>query len=225
VQGSVGGEAVDSVRGLLLSRYGLGPPAGGPGAAPDAGLDPVGRIGEVDRAVRPEHDVVGTVEPLALESLREDGAGAVVRHPAHPAAIVLCREHLSPAVEGQAIGHAGGVRGQLRALGQAAPAGDTLVRDVAEEEATAAPYRPFRERKPAGHALDGCVGSDEIVQARVLHFQRRHDFSSAWLRRGGWNEGQDDPGERVPARVCHECSRGVQRSLPSNFAGWLAVKS
>ena len=65
-----------------------------------------------------------------------------------------------------------GVGGQLRALGQPAPARDALVRDVAEEQSVAAPHRPLGEGEAAGDALDGGVGCDEIVQAGVVHFQR-----------------------------------------------------
>ena len=42
VQGSIGGETVDAVTGLLLSRDGLGPPARGPGAARMPGSTPYG---------------------------------------------------------------------------------------------------------------------------------------------------------------------------------------
>ena len=59
---------------------------------------------------------------------------AVVRDARHAATVVLRRQHLALAVQGQAIGHPRGVGGQLRALRQAAPAHDTLVRNVAEEQ-------------------------------------------------------------------------------------------
>src|SRR5207245_7272761 len=70
VEGPVGSEAVHTVAGLLLSGDGLGPPARRPHHAWPAGLDGVGRVGEVDGAVGLDHDVVWAVEALALKVLR-----------------------------------------------------------------------------------------------------------------------------------------------------------
>ena len=151
---------------------GARPPAGRPRHAWRAGLDGVGRVGEVDDAVGLDHDIVGTVEPLALELLCQDRAGAVVRDAAHAAAIVLRRQHLALAIQGQTIGHARGIGGQLRALRQAAPAHDPLIRNVAEEQGGTTPHWPFGKPQAASDALDGGVGGNEIVESRVVHFER-----------------------------------------------------
>jgi hypothetical protein len=157
VEGPVRGYAIHAIARLLFSRDGPGPPAGGPRHARRAGLDAIGRVGEVDGAVGPDHDVVGAVEPLALELLRHHRAGAVVGDARDAAAVVLRRQYASPAIQGQAVGRAPGVGRQLRALRQPAPARDALVRDVAEEEIGAAPHRPFGEPEPARDAIDGGV--------------------------------------------------------------------
>src|SRR5262249_19218062 len=177
---AVGSEAIDAVGRLLLARDGLLPPPGWPGAAPDPRLDAVGWVGEVDRAVGLDHDVVGAVQSLALETLGEHGARTVVRDARDATAVVLGGDHATLSIEGEAVGVPPRVRGQLRPLGQAAPARDALVRDIAEEQGAGAPHRPLREGEPACHAFDGRIGGDEIVQRAVTHFQNGHGISLPW---------------------------------------------
>src|SRR5215813_7016613 len=144
VEGPVRGDAVYAIARLLFSWDGLGPPIRGPRHTWGARLDGVGRVGEVYRAVRLHHDVVGAVEPLAFEPLSQNRAGAVVRDAGHATAAVLRRQNPALAVQGQAIGVPRGVGRQLRALRQAAPAHDTLVGNIAEEQGGPTPHRPFR---------------------------------------------------------------------------------
>ena len=114
MQSPVGSDAVHAVAGLLLSRDGLGPPARRPHHARPAGLDGVGRVGEVDGAVGLNNDVIGAVEPLALKMLRQHRASAVVGDSRHAAAVVLRREHASLPIQRQAVGHTRGEGGQFR---------------------------------------------------------------------------------------------------------------
>ena len=172
LQAAIGRETVHAVRGLLLSRDRRRPPVRRPWHAGRARLNGIRRIGEVDGAVGLDHDVVGTVEALALEALGEDRAGAVIGDARHAAAIVLRRQHPSLAVERQPVGHADGVGGQLRPFGQPPPAHDALVGDVAEEQGARAPHGALGEGQSAGDALDGRVRRDEIVQASIARFQR-----------------------------------------------------
>ena len=132
VEGPVRCDTVHAIARLLFARDGRGPPVRRPWHAWRAGLDGVGRVGEVDGAVGLDHDVVGAVEPLALKVLRQHCASAVVGDPGHAPAVVLRREHPSLAIQSQAVGHARGEGGQFGTLRQPAPAHDALVRDIAE---------------------------------------------------------------------------------------------
>jgi hypothetical protein len=169
-QGAVRVKTVDAIVGQLLARDGRGPPSWRPRHARGAGLDGVGWVGEVDGAVGLHHDVVGAVEPLAFEALRQHRAGAVVRDASNAAAVVPGRQHSALAIQRQAIGHPRGIGGQLRALRQPAPAYNTFIGNIAKEQVCTAPYRAFRKPQPAGDALDGGVGGNQIMQSRVIDF-------------------------------------------------------
>src|SRR5262249_5746967 len=138
-------------------------------------------------AVGFDDDVVGAVEPLAIELLGDRGPRAIIGDPADPASIVLGRQDAPLAIERQAIGHAASIGGELGPLGQPAPPRDALVRNIAEEQTAAPPYRSLREPQAAGYPLDGGVRVDEIVETGVVGFQRCHGGqllgrSSEWLR-------------------------------------------
>src|SRR2546425_4456833 len=77
VEGPVRCDAVHAIAELLFARDGCGPPVRRPWHAWRAGLDGVGRVGEVDGAVGLDRVVGGGVEPLALELLSQDRAGTV----------------------------------------------------------------------------------------------------------------------------------------------------
>ena len=51
--------------------------------------DPVMGIGEPDRAVRLDHDVVGRIQPLSLEAVRDDGHRSVVLRSRDPPLALL----------------------------------------------------------------------------------------------------------------------------------------
>src|SRR5262245_32714236 len=65
----------------IYAREGEIPLLGGEGTRP--------RVGEVDTAVGLDHDVVGTVEPLAFEAVRDHGEAAIELEPRDPPAVVL----------------------------------------------------------------------------------------------------------------------------------------
>jgi hypothetical protein len=85
---------------------------------------------------------------------------------------VLGRQHLPLAIQGQAIGHARRIRGELRALRQAAPAHDPLIGNIAEEEGGAPPHRPFGKAQAARNACEGGLRGNERVQVWVAYVQR-----------------------------------------------------
>jgi hypothetical protein len=66
--------------------------------------DPVVRIGEPDRAVRPHHHVVRRVEALALVAVGDHGDRAVGLGTCHAARSMLAGDQPSLAVTGVAIG-------------------------------------------------------------------------------------------------------------------------
>src|SRR5215207_7716554 len=63
------------------------------------GRDPVGRIGEPDRSIRPFDNVVGTVEPPARERLGDDRGAPVMVGSDDAATPLFTREDTSSAVE------------------------------------------------------------------------------------------------------------------------------
>jgi hypothetical protein len=73
-------------------------------------------------------------------------------------------------IERETVRHAGGIGRQLGPLGQAPPAHDALVGNVAEQQRAAAPDRALGEREPAGNAIDRRVGSDEIKKTSIARF-------------------------------------------------------
>ena len=75
--------------------------------------DPVGRIGEPDRAVGLHHHVVGRVEPLALVIVGDDRDAAVDLGARDAPVAVLARDEPPLPVDGVAVGVAarrGGIR-------------------------------------------------------------------------------------------------------------------
>ena len=117
IRAEIGGEAVDTGEGEvpLLGREGAGP-----------------RIGEVDAAVRLDHHVVGTIEPLSLETVREDREAAVELQSCDPPTVVLAGDQPALQVARQPVGAVRRLEEQRHTL-----AGDVLhplvVVDVAEE--------------------------------------------------------------------------------------------
>jgi hypothetical protein len=91
---ALGVEAEDEAAGLLLRR----------GVAFVRQDDAVGRVGEPDGAVRLDDDVVGRVQPLALEAVHEAMAGAIRLRPGDPPVAVLAVDDTALAVERVAVG-------------------------------------------------------------------------------------------------------------------------
>ena len=102
------------------------------------GEDAVRRIGEPDRAIRPDDDVVRAVQALAVIAVGDDRDAAVVLGADHAPAAVLAADEPSLAIDGVAVGVAG-----------------RLAEDADRAAALVEPH----------HAVVGNVGEDEIAPA------------------------------------------------------------
>ena len=69
--------------------------------------DPVGRVGEPDRAVRLHHHVVGRIQPLALIAVGQHGDAAVGLGPGDPPRAMLAGDQPPLPVAGVAVGEVG----------------------------------------------------------------------------------------------------------------------
>ena len=99
-------------------------------------VDAVGRIGEPDRAVGSDDDVVRAVEALALEALGEDRDRAVVLGAGDAPVAVLARDETAFAVDGVAVRIAGRRPEDAGLAGRLVEAQHAVVRDVAPDERT-----------------------------------------------------------------------------------------
>ena len=160
VHRTVGIDAVDAVVRLLLA---LGQVA-----------QAVWRIGKEHLAVGSHHDVVGRVEPLALERVGQRLHVAVRIDARHAASRVLAGDQVAFEVERQAVGVPGGIaeRGDLGTFRQGSVAHGSAVRDIREQQVVAAPHRAFSKGKPAGDTLQHAQQSAEegirVLEA-ILH--------------------------------------------------------
>ena len=99
-------------------------------------VDAVGRIGEPDRAVGSDDDVVRAVEALALEALGEDRDRAVVLGAGDAPVAVLARDETAFAVDRVAVRIAGRRPEDAGLAGRLVEAQHAVVRDVAPDERT-----------------------------------------------------------------------------------------
>ena len=142
----------------------------------------VGRIREVDPAVGRAHDVVRTVERLALE-VRRDRDDAAVRFGARDLpGFVMAGEETSLPIEGVAVRFFRRLAERLDAA-RRVPSAHVTGRDVAEDEEFAAgmPHRPLGELEPGAELLE-----------RGGHRAARYHAVGEGTR------NKDAPGGRVP---------------------------
>ena len=134
---------------------------------PEAGHAPVIGIGEIDRAVGADADVVGAVELLALEMGRENLAPPV-RPLAHErGGRVLAHDQVEVGV----IGHAVAFVGRPTHLGDAAPgvpAAAHVGRHVREEKIVVEgmPDRPLGEGEPGPDLTNRRIRVDQLLEFR-----------------------------------------------------------
>ena len=101
-------------------------------------------IGEPDRAVGSDRDVVGRIQPLSLEAVRNDAHRAVVLRSRHAPRAVLARNQATGPVAGKAVGKVRrlAINGQP---GRRRPAVDPVVRNIRKQQAVgiSEPNRTF----------------------------------------------------------------------------------
>ena len=111
--------------------------------APGAPCALVIRVGKPDPSQQVDRQVVGDVEPLALESVGQHGGATVLLVPHYTACAALARVQPALGVEHQAIGVVGtGLELGGRPTSGVVPQ-DPAGRDVGEQQAAAVPGRPL----------------------------------------------------------------------------------
>src|SRR5690606_14733730 len=92
-------------RRMRIDAVDILPPDLGGAAAPELRLvAPIGGVGEPDRPVGFDHDVVRAVETLALIAVGDDGDGPVVLGPRYGAPAALAAEQAPFPIDGGAVG-------------------------------------------------------------------------------------------------------------------------
>src|SRR4051794_7643480 len=129
---------------------------------------PVSGVGEVDRAVALDDDVVGAVELAPLVVAGQDlppAARAVGIHPHDRARDVLAHDQAALVVERHAVALVGGL-GHLAHARALVPAPARVARHVAEQQepARGVPDRALREGEPGPQPLDLGVLVDQLEE-------------------------------------------------------------
>jgi hypothetical protein len=142
---------------------------------PEAGKPAVPRVGEVDRAVRADADVVRAVQVLALEVEGErlpDAVGPLAHERARD---VLADEQVVVGVERHAVALEGRPA-DLRHLTVERHLAPNVARHVGEVEnlVPGVPDRPLREGEAGGELLDRRAFLDELVHRVRLRVDTRH---------------------------------------------------
>src|SRR5262249_2352764 len=143
----------------------------------------IGRVAEVDAAVRRADDVVGAVELLAVPVRGEGLRRAVVQGRRDLAGSVLAGEQAALAIPGEPARLAARLAKRRHAVGRR-PAAQVITRHVTPEQVALArvPERSFSEETAPGDLLERDVGADDRGQARVANLEAGH--STIPRRRG-----------------------------------------
>src|SRR5712691_333147 len=131
--------------------------------------DAVGRVGEPDAAVGMHHDIVGRVEPLALELVRNHRDRAVVFVANHAPAPVLAGKLAALVVESVSVAVAGGIAEHGHAVVVFDPAHLYVVGNVAPHQIAphAVPGRAFGPQCAEVQAPDDGVADDIAAEALI----------------------------------------------------------
>ena len=115
------------------------------------------RIGEPDRIICRDHDVVRRIQALALEAVHQDRDGAVIFRARDPAPAVLAGHEPSLAVARVAIGEIRRLPVDADGAGLFLPLHDPVVGNVAPQEiaAVAEPHRALGPATSRRQTLDG----------------------------------------------------------------------
>ena len=154
-------------------------------------LDAVGGIGEPDGVVRFHDDVVRAVEPLALVAIGDGDDRTVELGAADAAPAMLAAEEPSLAIDGVAVGVAGGVAKDADGAAGLVPAELAIVRDIAPDERAPArrpgwslrPGAALEEPVDAGGGIDALaepgVEERKLIRGHAIPFHSRRLVSRA----------------------------------------------
>ncbi|BBP64434.1 hypothetical protein PHLH5_19750 [Pseudomonas sp. Cab53] len=138
------------------------------------------RVGEPDRTVLLADDVVGRVERLALETVRQHGDRAVVLGAGHAPAFAgrggtFAHQQSSLAIPAHAVGEVGVFAVHREIAGDFIPAHDAVVGNVTDQQVTtvADPHRPFRPAQAGGELFHAGVEDAQVHEARVEDIDQR----------------------------------------------------
>src|SRR5438445_75513 len=132
----------------------------------------VGRIAEVDGAVRRAHDVVGAIQLLAVPVRGDRLRGSVGEGHRHLARGVLAGEQAPPTVPGEPVRFRARLSKRRDAVGRRPPAQMITGHVAPEQEAPARmPERSFGEEAAAGDLLEGHSRTHDCAQAGIANFQ------------------------------------------------------
>ena len=130
--------------------------------------DAVGRIGEPDRPVRGDHDVVGRVQPVTLVAIDDGRARAVRLVPGDPPRAVLAGEDRAVAIERVAVGE---VRRpvEVAGAGRGVPSAHDVAPDIAPDQRVVRRQvdRSLGPDRAVGEGRDGRAGGDQPIEPRV----------------------------------------------------------
>ena len=121
--------------------------------------DAVARVREPYTPVRMHHDVIGSVEWLALPALRQDGQRSVMFEADHAPSVVLAGKQAAFPIKRAAIGVVGRTTEDADVAIFLEPAHLHVARNITENEVAPAaiPCGPFGPEQPSIKPLDGCA--------------------------------------------------------------------
>jgi hypothetical protein len=174
-------------------------------------VDAVRRVCEPDRSIGSHHDIVRTVERLALEVVGDDADRSVVLGTADASGAMLARDHSALSVKRVAVREPRGLAVHADIARGLVPPQHAIVGDVAPHQVPAGRKvdRPFRPSAVAVQALDACVAAT-VCEAIVEDFESRwsclcHDrIISRSADRPGGRIGKAAGQSRVVPRLASE---------------------
>ena len=137
--------------------------------------DAVVRIGEPDRTVRGDDDVVGRVQRLAIVTVGDHGDGAIVLRTRDAARAVFAGHEAAFPVARVAVGKIRRLA-ECRDAERGAPAQHAVVGNVGEQQAIviAEPDRPLGPVEPAGKLLERRIAQHETGKDGLFGLKKRH---------------------------------------------------
>ena len=135
----------------------------------------VGRVREVDGAIRAHDEVVGAIELLAVERGRQGLELPLAEGLADPTGTMLAEQEVALGVDGQAVGaleigrliRTAGLQEDGRGSLATLPGVGGVLRDVRKDEAVLVPHGAFRPTITGADFFNFHIGRDQGVQRRV----------------------------------------------------------